>query len=113
MTATKTQKTVPIFIDQQKFELEPGVYTAAQLLELAGEDPAEGTDVTVSLKPIAPDAKVRLGYSTARPLVVEATVPRFVAEIPKFNTEAPLFFRVALGETKGIPFFVKVFAVYG
>ena len=38
---TKTVKLVPIFIDQQKFELEPGIYTAARLLEIAGENPAE------------------------------------------------------------------------
>ena len=38
-----TSKQIPIFIDQQKFELEPGVYTAAQLLKLAGENPAETT----------------------------------------------------------------------
>jgi hypothetical protein len=41
MSATTTTKLVPIFIDQQKFELEPGVYTAAQLLQIAGENPAE------------------------------------------------------------------------
>lgn len=43
MVKTTPHKLVPIFIDQQKFELEPGVYTAAQLLELAGENPAETT----------------------------------------------------------------------
>ncbi len=75
---------------------------------LTGEDPDNGTDVTVALKPMAPDGNVRLGYSTMRPLVVEATVPRFVAEIPKFNAANPLFFRVALGETKGIPFFAAL-----
>lgn len=43
MVKTMPHKTVPIFIDQQKFELEPGLYTAAELLELAGENPAETT----------------------------------------------------------------------
>ncbi len=38
---TKTKKLVPIFIDQQKFELDEGFYTPTQLLELAGEDPAQ------------------------------------------------------------------------
>lgn len=42
-TNTKSAKQIPIFIDQQKFELEPGVYTAAQLLEMAGENPGETT----------------------------------------------------------------------
>ena len=42
MTApTNTKMLVPIFIDQQKFELESGTYSGTQLLELAGEDPAE------------------------------------------------------------------------
>ncbi len=41
MVATETQKLVTILIDQHKCELEPGIYTAAQLLELAGENPAE------------------------------------------------------------------------
>lgn len=39
--ATKTTKLIPIFIDQQKIEIEPRVYTAAMLLEIAGEDPSE------------------------------------------------------------------------
>lgn len=41
MTAATTKELVSIFIDQQEFELEPGVCTASQLLELAGENPAE------------------------------------------------------------------------
>ena len=41
MLATKAKELVTISIDQQKCELEPGIYTAAQLLELAGENPAE------------------------------------------------------------------------
>ena len=43
MTAINAEKLVPIFIDQQKFEVEPGTYTAAQLLILAGENPSETT----------------------------------------------------------------------
>ena len=41
MTTTMTQKTITIYIDQQKFELEADKYTATQLLELAGEDPSQ------------------------------------------------------------------------
>lgn len=41
MTTDITQKATTIFIDQQKFELEAERYTAAQLLELAGEDPTQ------------------------------------------------------------------------
>ena len=41
MATTMTQKPTTIFIDQQKFQLEAEKYTAAQLLELAGEDPTQ------------------------------------------------------------------------
>lgn len=42
-TTTESKRMVPVFIDQQKFELEPRAYTSAQLLLLAGEDPAQTT----------------------------------------------------------------------
>ena len=41
MTVTVIQKTITIFIDQQKFQIEEGKYTPAQLLQLAGEDPSQ------------------------------------------------------------------------
>ena len=41
MTTTIGQKTITIFIDQQKFQIEADKYTPAQLLELAGEDPSQ------------------------------------------------------------------------
>lgn len=42
MTETKTKQVI-IHIDQQKFELEPRIYTAGELLRIAGENPAETT----------------------------------------------------------------------
>ena len=41
MTTSIIQKTITIFIDQQKFQIEEAKYTPAQLLELAGEDPSQ------------------------------------------------------------------------
>ena len=41
MTTTIGQKTITIFIDQQKFQIEADKYTPAQLLGLAGEDPSQ------------------------------------------------------------------------
>ena len=38
-----THRKLVIFIDQQKFELEDRPYTPRELLQLAGEDPAETT----------------------------------------------------------------------
>ena len=81
------------------------------LLLLAGLGASEGTEgeeVSVKLKTGLPTATARLGYSMARPLIVEATVPRFIIEIPKFHAKDPLFFRVALGETKGVPFYAAL-----
>lgn len=42
MTATKTKQVI-IHIDQEKFELDARAYSARELLELAGENPAETT----------------------------------------------------------------------
>jgi hypothetical protein len=42
-TQTSRTEHVVIFIDQQQFKLENRDYTARELLELAGEDPAETT----------------------------------------------------------------------
>ena len=67
--------------------------------------PDEATEVTVSLKPGTPKGDVRLGYSSPRKIELESTVPRFLFEIPEFEAKDPLFFRVALGETQGVPFY--------
>ena len=62
-TKTKAGRQVPIFIDQQKFELDPGVYTASQLLRLAGENPAQTTlvlRVGNDLEQLADDQRFQL-----------------------------------------------------
>jgi hypothetical protein len=71
----------------------------------ADDVPAGGKDVHVVLNVGKPAGEAKLGYSKARPLAIETTVPRFLFEVPKFNAKDPLFFRVALGETKGVPFY--------
>ena len=43
MSQTQTEDLVVIFIDQQQFKTEKRDYTAAELLVLAGENPAETT----------------------------------------------------------------------
>lgn len=70
-----------------------------------GEDEKPAEDITIMLKAGVPSEKQRLGYSRVRPVVVESTVPRFLFEIPKLAAKDPLFFRVALGESKGLPFY--------
>jgi hypothetical protein len=42
-TETKHKDQVVILIDQQRFRLDDRGYTARELLQLAGEDPAETT----------------------------------------------------------------------
>ena len=71
----------------------------------AGEGPATTTDVTVQLTGGQPTEKLKLRYFKARPLVVESTVPRFLFEVPGFEAKDPIFFRVSLGESKGVPFY--------
>jgi len=61
MAKTKTLKVIPIFIDKQKIEIEPGTYTASELLEMAGENPTETTlvlRVGNDLKQLANDETV-------------------------------------------------------
>ena len=78
------------------------------LLLLVGLGAGETIDITVLLKPVTPSGDIRLGYSKARPVAVESVVPRFLFEIPKFHDRKPLFFRFALGETKGEPFYAAL-----
>ena len=68
-------------------------------------EPAKAQELTVSLTLAKPDADVQVPYGASRALLVESTVPRFLFEIPKFETDKPLYFRVDLGETGGVPFF--------
>ncbi|MDH3590899.1 MAG: thioredoxin family protein [Planctomycetota bacterium] len=70
-----------------------------------GDTTSSGSDVVVELKAQAPQGKARLGYSSPRQMPAETTVPRFLFEIPKFQSKQPVFFRVALGETEGVPFY--------
>jgi hypothetical protein len=44
-TMVNLARQVVIFIDKQQFKLEDRVYTARELLELAGEEPTETTRV--------------------------------------------------------------------
>lgn len=69
----------------------------------ADETPAQ--DVVVTLAPGLPGETAKLGYSSPRKLEIEATAPRFIMEMPKLTDPAPLFFRLSLGETKGIPYY--------
>lgn len=78
------------------------------LLAVAGAGEETGTEIRVELRPGAPSEKARLGYSSPRPLLIESTVPRFLFEIPELKAEDPLFFRVNLGETKGLPFYAAL-----
>ncbi len=81
-----------------------------------GEDPPEPPknppeaerEVRVELMGKVPEEGAALGYGSPRPLLVETTVPRFLVEIPRFEAKDPVWFRVALGETKGIPFYAAL-----
>lgn len=76
------------------------------LLALAlAADETEPREVTVTLAPGLPTPGAKLGYSSPRKLEVESIAPRFLMELPKFKDPAPLFFRLLLGETKGIPYY--------
>ena len=79
----------------------------APLLLLAVALAADETplDLTVTLAPGLPKENVHLGYSSPRKLELESTAPRFLMEVPKFTDPQPLFFRLSLGETKGVPFY--------
>jgi len=70
----------------------------------AAESP-EGGEVTIRLEAKAPTATVRLGYSSPRETDVERTTPRFLFDVPEFQAKDPLYFRIALGETHGTPFY--------
>jgi thiol-disulfide isomerase/thioredoxin len=74
-------------------------------MALAADETQESRDVVVTLAPGLPGEGGKLGYSSPRKLEIEATAPRFIMEIPKFTDPAPLFFRLSLGETKGIPYY--------
>jgi hypothetical protein len=66
--------------------------------------PEEIHEVEIALKAGVP-GETRLGYSSGRRMEVESTVPRFLFEIPELKAKDPLFFRISLGETKGVPFY--------
>ena len=65
----------------------------------------ETREIVVDLAVGAPTKEARLGYSSPRRMAVELTVPRFLFEVPKFHAKNPAFFRVALGESEGVPFY--------
>jgi thioredoxin-related protein len=71
----------------------------------ADETPDAGREVAVTLTAGVPRETERLGYSRPRKLDIETTVPRFLFEVPEFQDKQPLFFRLSLGETKGVPFY--------
>ena len=62
-------------------------------------------EIKVTLTPAHPSDKATIDYSKARALALETSAPRFLFEVPKFRTKEPLYFRVTLGETKGVPFY--------
>ncbi|MFQ5843515.1 MAG: hypothetical protein ACE5JG_00840, partial [Planctomycetota bacterium] len=64
-----------------------------------------GRKVTVELKRALPDGETRLPYGESRAIALETAAPRFLFGIPEFAAKDPLFFRVDLGETGGVPFF--------
>jgi len=74
------------------------------LAALSAGEQEEAHEVVVTLKASAP-GEGKLGYSSGREMAVESTVPRFLFEIPEFQAKDPLFFRISLGETKGVPFY--------
>jgi hypothetical protein len=76
----------------------------------AGEEKAatEPKEIESQLAAARPDEASRLGYHAFRPVVVESTVPRFLFQIPEFRAKDPLFFRVSLGQTQGVPFFAAL-----
>ncbi|MHC4732658.1 MAG: hypothetical protein ACYS6Z_18985, partial [Planctomycetota bacterium] len=74
------------------------------LAALSAGEPEETHEVAVTLKAATP-GETQLGYSSGRRMDVESTVPRFLFEIPEFQAKDPLFFRISLGETKGVPFY--------
>ena len=65
----------------------------------------EPVEFTVKLEAARPSDEARLGYSKARTIALETSVPRFLFEVPDFRSKEPLFFRVTLGETKGVPYY--------
>jgi len=73
--------------------------------EAKPEAAAEPIEVKVALKAKTPSDEARVGYSKARSVALETSVPRFLFEVPDFKAEDPLFFRVTMGETKGVPFY--------
>ncbi|MHC4817363.1 MAG: hypothetical protein ACYTF8_04865, partial [Planctomycetota bacterium] len=74
------------------------------LAALSAGEPEETREVAVTLKAQTP-GETKLGYSAGREMSVESTVPRFLFGIPDFQAKDPLFFRISLGETKGVPFY--------
>ncbi|MHC4971140.1 MAG: thioredoxin family protein [Planctomycetota bacterium] len=74
------------------------------LAALSAGEPEETHEVAVTLKAQTP-GETKLGYSAGREMEIEPTVPRFLFEIPEFQAKDPLFFRISLGETKGVPFY--------
>jgi hypothetical protein len=83
-------------------------WPAALLLALAAGAQEAGTEVKVDLQAGVPTEQLRLGYGSARRLLVETTAPRFLLQVPKLRAADPLFLRVSLGETKGVPFYAAL-----
>jgi len=67
--------------------------------------PVQPVEVKVTLTAQKPREGARIGYSKPKVIALETSVPRFLFEVPKFKSKQPLFFRVSLGETKGMPFY--------
>jgi len=70
-----------------------------------GTEEAAPAEITVPLEPATASEALRIGYPGARSHALEHTAPRFLFEVPHLAAKDPLFFRMALGETKGVPYF--------
>ncbi|MEM8883709.1 MAG: hypothetical protein AAGD14_06565 [Planctomycetota bacterium] len=86
------------------------VLTLGAAVLMAQEEPKptaapQRAEVKVTLKAGAAGDAARVGYSKPRPIAVESNAPRFLFEIPKFKAQDPIYFRVSMGETKGVPFY--------
>jgi len=77
----------------------------------AGDPPAEeeggAVELVVPLAARVPEGEARLTWAGPRAFAVEHTLPRLVFDVPELGDD-PLFFRMTLGQTQGVPFFAAL-----
>ena len=71
------------------------------------DEPAPGREIEVALTTRIPDGKAHLTWPSPRGFAVERTLPRLVFDVPELGDQ-PLFFRITLGQTQGLPFFAAL-----